>query len=534
MHPVRLAVLAVGCVLSASQAADWLLGDYATLAADSATVNKLYGVQTYSNKSSITALSVPEAGVMRLGVVQWGSEGTEGYSANLGILHPFKKDWSGTDISSTDTLQFEYRYSTKAKGVEVLIASKSYPLPCSDSGQMYMWAAKTTQLAAANTWKTVKIPMSVFAPPSWWTPTPDFPSKDVVLRNAQAIQFAPKTGYSATGTQKGVPCDYCVTPSTPPLNFDIKNVTLIGYEEGVPNPYSIGCRENPAAVIDSAIDDNETELGGYWFAYSDTSTSALKLADSARGTSNAAMALGAGVATLTAGLHKNTGDATFDWRPYAGWAAIGLNFEESKVTTAFAGITGIGFDLKTVKLGPNVKGINFKVAIPGISEATTHFAYLPAAVLDPASPNYTGRICIRPSDLQQPSWVKGAVPFKSDSVLQMAWEAKIANQDNPLILADTAIFSVSNIAVYRDTGKVAVGPRIARGSFGARYSNGLLTIQPKAGFENISVVSPSGKLVARIQPGARSASVKLDRGTWFVVARNAKGESLTRKFVVMQ
>lgn len=533
MHPIRLAVLAVGCALSASQAADWLLNDYATLAADSAAVNKVYGIQTYSNKTSLTSLSVPEAGILRLGVLQWGSEGTEGYSANLGILHPFKKDWSGTDISSADTLQFEYRYDVKPKGLEVLIASKSYSQPCSDSGQMYMWASKVTQLAAVNTWKTVKIPLNTLTTPSWWSPIAGFPSLDAVLRNAQAIQIAPKTGYKDKGTQRGVPYDYCVTPNMPPINLDVRNIKLIGYEENVPNPYRVGCRETPVAVIDSAIDDNANEMGGYWFAYSDTSTSAAKLADSARGTSNISIALGAGAATLTAGLHKNTGDATFNWRPYAGWAAIGMNFEDS-ISTAFAGMTGIGFDLKAVNLGPNVTGVNFKVAIPGVSESMTHAVYLPAAVLNPASPNYTGRICIRPSDLKQPSWVKGAVPFKADSILQMAWEAKITDQSNPLIANDSAIFTVSNIAVYRDTGIVGVGSRIARTSFGARYSNGMLTVQPKAGFENISVVSPSGKLVARIQPGARSASVKLDRGTWFVVARNGKGESLTRKFVVMQ
>jgi len=533
MHPARLAILAIGCAVSASQA-DWLLNDYATLAADSAAVNKLYGVQSYSNPSSITALSVPEAGILRLSVLKFGSEGTEGYSANLGILHPFKKDWSSTNISSTDTIQFDYRYSVKPKSFEILLSSKLYPAVNSDSGQVYLFSPKLTSLPAANVWKTIKIPVSSFAVPTWFTtPGPDYPSLDAVLRNAQAIQFAPKTGYSDSGTQKGAPCGWCVTPTTAPLDLDIRNVKLIGYEENVPNPYRIGCLEPAVLTIDSAIDDNANEMGGYWFAYSDTSASPAKALDSARGTSSATMGLAAGLATLTAGLHKNTGDAAFNWRPYAGWSAIGLNFEDS-ISTAFAGITGISFDLKAVKLGPQVKGINFKVAIPEISEAKTHMAYLPAALLDQASPSFAGRICIRPSDLAQPSWVSGAVPFSAAQVLQIAWEAKITNQDDPTIITDTAVFTVANIKIHRDTGIVGVGTRAARVSFGARYSNGVLTVQPTAGFENISVVSPSGKIVARLQAGTRSASVKLDRGTWFVVARNAKGETLTRQFAVMR
>lgn len=537
MHPVRLAALVIGCAVGASQA-DWLLSEYLTPAADSATVNKVYGIQSYGNPESITSVSVPEdtAHYIRL-TATYASTGNEGYTANLGILHPLNKSWSAVNISATDTIQFEYRYNRKpGGGVELLMSSKLYPQFCSDSGFMYMFSPKISTLAPVNTWRTVKAPIDAFAPPAWWTERrtalglgnpAGYPSREEVIRNLEALQFAPKTTYKDTGRQMGAPCSYCVNPNTPDINFDVRNVKLIGYEEVLPNPNRIGCLEKPVAVVDSAIDDNSNELGGYWFAYSDTSSSPAKAGDSARGTSNVKMALGEGTAILTAGLHKNSGDATFDWRPYAGWAAIGVNFEDS-ISNAFAGMTGISFTLKNVGIGPNVKGINFKVAIPGISEATTHYAYLPVGKLD------DGPICIRPSDLMQPSWFKGAVPFKSDSVLQIAWEAKITNQDNSLIANDTALFTVANIAIHHDTGIVGVGKRPMRTSFAPSYANGVLSFQPKPGFDNISVVSPSGRTVARLQPGARSVAIKLERGTWLVVARNAKGEVLANKFAVMR
>lgn len=540
MRSFRFALLALGCVVGASSA-DMVLGPYLTPAADSATVNKLYGVQSYSNPSSITTVTVPDdtAHFLRLTAV-FASDAKFGYSANLGILHPMNKSWSAVNISATDTIQFDFRYDVKPKGgMEVLLSSKLYPTRCADSGLTYLFTPKITSLPAAGVWKTIKIPVTSFAPPSWWSQRlaaqgltlegtyGKYPTLDEVLRNLQAIQFAPKTTYTDSGTQFGSPCGYCVTPTMPAINFDIRNVRLIGYEEVLPNPDRVGCRENPTATVDSAIDDNANELGGWWFAYSDTSADAAKANDSARGTSNASMTLGAGFATLTAGLHKNTGVVGFDWRPYAGWAAIGMNFEDS-ISTAFGGMSGISFNITKVNVGPNVSGINFKVQIPGIDVAKTHFAYLPVGKLDGSS------ICVRPSDLLQPSWVSGAVPFKADSVLQLAWEAKIADQNSPAIANDTAVFKVSNIQIHGDTGVVSVRKRAIRGVFGVRYADGILSVLPKAGYENISIVSPSGRTVARLQPGVRSAAIKLDRGTWIVVARNGKGETLTNKFAVMR
>ena len=535
MLPVRTAALAIGCAFGAGHSADWLLSQYLTPAADSAAVNKIYGIQSYGNPASVTSVSVPDdtAHFLRL-TAQFASTGTEGYSANLGILHPLNKSWSAVNISATDSIQFEYRYNKKpGGGIEILLASKMYPQFCSDSGFMYLFAPKITQIAPANTWRTLKIAISDFAPPKWWLDRlggqhpAGYPSLLDVLRNLEAIQFAPKTTYSQPGTQLGVPCTYCVGPNLTDIQFDIRNVKLIGYEDVLPNPDRIGCLEKPVATVDSAIDDNRNELGGYWFAYSDTSTAAAKAGDSARGSSNAVMSLAAGKAALFAGLHKKTGDATFDWRPYAGWAAIGMNFEDS-VSTQFAGMTGISFNLQNVLIGPNVKGINFKVSIPGIHEAKTHYAYLPAAKLN------DGPICIRPSDLKQPSWVAGAVPFKADSIIQLAWEAKITDQGDATIANDTAVMVLSNIQIHHDTGIVRTTQRAVRSSLGVRYANGILSIQPKAGYENISVVSPSGRTVARLVPGTRSVAVKLERGTWFVVARNAKGEVLSNKFAVMR
>lgn len=529
--------------LAAAAQADWVLNTYNKTALDTPSTNKEYGIQSFSNPSSITSVSVPETGYARLSVAKYASEGTEGYTANLGLLHPLRKDWSAVDISSTDSIRFEFRYDRRPTGgFEMGLSSKLYPKAFSDSGYVHMYKLRTAQLPPVDTWRTISVPVSSLLPPDWYCvpgslakPCPDsLPSREAVLRKVEAIQFAPKTNYTQPGTQRGAPCTFCVTPNTTqPVNVDIRNVTLVGYEETVPNPAGIGCQDAPSQVVDDLTDgDNANELGGYWFAFSDTSTSPAKDGDSARGTSSAAMELGVGAATLTAGLHKKTG-GVFDWRPYAGWAAIGTNFENGE-GISLPGLSGISFNVKALKLGPNVKGVNFKVTMPGISEATTHFAFLPAANIDPTSPAYLAKICVRPEDLQQPSWFAGAVPFKSDSIIQIAWEVKIGDQSDELIHSDTAIISVSNIALYKDSVRVGIGARRLGSSFSVAYRGGLLNVQPVAGYEQISVVSPSGRVAARFTGKVQGKRLDLERGTWYVVARSAKGESLVRTIAVLR
>lgn len=523
--------------------ADWLLNTYSKATLDTPSTNKEYGIQGFSNPSSITAVSVPESGYVRLLVAKYGSEGTEGYTANLGMLHPLRKDWSAVDISSTDSIRFEFRYDRRPTGgFEMGLSSKLYPKSFSDSGYVHMYKLKSAQIPPVNVWRTVSIPVSALLPPDWYCvpgsatkPCPDsLPSLAAVLKRVEALQFAPKTNYTQTGTQRGVPCSFCVTPNTTlPVNFDVRNVTLVGYEESVPNPAGIGCQDAPTHLVeDFAEIDNQNGLDGYWFAFSDTNTSAAKEGDSARGTSTAQMDIAVGAATLTAGLHKKVG-GTFDWRPYAGWAAIGTNFNNGQ-GIALPGLSGISFNVKAIKLGPNVKGVNFKVSMPGISEATTHFAFLPAANIDPTSPAYLPKICVRPEDLLQPSWFSGAVPFKSDSVIQIAWEVKIGDQSDATIHSDTAIISVSNINLYKDSVRVGVGPRHIGSNFSVTYRGGLLSVQPLAGYEQISVVSPSGRVAARFTGKVQGKRLDLERGTWYVVARSTKGEALVRTIAVLR
>lgn len=529
--------------LAGAAQADWLLNTYNKATLDTPSTNKEYGIQSFSNPSSLTAVSVPEPGYVRLTVAKYASEGTEGYTANLGLLHPLRKDWSAVDISTTDSIRFEFRYDRKPTGgFEIGLSSKLYPKAFADSGYVHMYKLKAAQLPDINTWKTISIPVSILNPPDWYCvpgsptkPCPaDMPSRDAVLKRLEALQFAPKTNYTQPGTQRGVPCTFCVKPNTTlPVNVDIRNVTLVGYEETVPNPAGIGCQDAPVQTVDDFAEiDNSNDLDGYWFAFSDTSTSPLKEGDSARGTSSADMQIAVGSATLAAGLHKKVG-GVFDWRPYAGWAAIGTNFANGD-GISMPGLSGISFNVKALKLGPNVKGVNFKVSMPGISEATTHYAFLPASNIDPTSPSYLAKICVRPEDLLQPSWFKGAVAFKPDSILQIAWEVKIADQTDPLVHSDTAVISVSNIALHKDSVRVGVGPRRSGSSFAVTYRGGLLNIQPLAGFEQISVVSPSGRVAARYTGKVQGKRLDLERGTWYVVARSAQGESLVRTIAVLR
>lgn len=105
LYPV-LAAIALSAV---GAHADWVLNTYPVAAADSVETNALYGVQSFQNKSSsvTTKVTAGTPGSISLVATKVASDGTEGYTANIGMLHPLTPDWGVYDLTGLTGVSFE-------------------------------------------------------------------------------------------------------------------------------------------------------------------------------------------------------------------------------------------------------------------------------------------------------------------------------------------------------------------------------------------------------------------------------------------
>ena len=533
---VRAALLAAG-----SLHADFIPTVFNVLAPDSSEVRRLYGATTFANAASRTDVRVLEKGVLRFVADSIRSEGTQGYSANVGLIFPVRRDWSEMNLTGTTHLSFDLRLSSKpTEGVGVSLSSPVYG-KYNDEGKTHGYLIAPSALPAANVWKTITIPLEDLQHPGWWTPEPDFPVIDSVLKMVKAIQFSPKTLYSDAGIQNGEVCTKCVGPTTTKIVMEARNIKIVGTGgPGLPNPSNIGCETSDGRLLENFIDGDATNLaGGSWYAFSDTSSLPAKAGDSARGTSLVATSITAGDAVsgelgfvkFSAGLHKSV-PGSFAWRPYAGWAAISTDFGEGLDLTA-RGLTGISFQLRLLRPGTHVEGIQFKAHLRGTPDEVAHSVLIPNRQITPDDESFSTRVCVRPEDLSQPSWATNKIPFLASGLHRLTWEAKIQDQIDPSIASDSLEFQLSEIRLHGDTGSVAVRRAIARTSFSATYASGRLTVRLPSGHQDVSVVSPAGRTVFQHRGDVKAIPVALERGTWLVITRGPAGAMASRKLVVM-
>lgn len=532
---VRAALLA-----AASLRADFIPTDFNVLAPDSSEARRLYGATTYANPGSRTDVRVLEKGQLRFVADTILSEGTQAYSANVGLILPLRRDWSAMNLTGMTAVTFDVRLSAKpTEGLGVSLASSLYG-KYSNEGKTHGLLIVPSSLPAANVWKTISIPVEGLQPPTWWTPAADFPRIDSVLKGVTALQFAPKTAYSKAGTENGEECAKCTGPTLPEVVMELRNIRIVTPGDIFGNPNSTGCEEDKVRILENFIDGNATNLSkGSWYAYSDTSSLGAKADDSARGTSSVATEITAGDAVsgelgfvkASAGLHKTVPGA-FGWRPYAGWAAISTDFGEGLAYTG-RGLTGISFQLRLLRPGAHVEGIRFKAHLRGVADEVAHSVLIPNRQIMPDDEEFSTRICVRPEDLRQPSWFSTKAPFSAVGLHRLTWEAKIADQIDPSITSDSVVFQLSDIRLHGDTGSVAVRRATARASFSATYTSGLLTVNLPAGQQEVAVLSPSGRVVFHHRGEVKALPVSLDRGTWLVVTRDASGSMSSRKLVVL-
>ena len=546
MPQVRLPIASLVILACSSANADWVLSTYPTAAADSAQANAIYGIQSVANKSSSVTTKVVAGtpGYVSLVADKIASDGTEGYSANVGLLHPLTPDWKEYDLTGLTGVSFEYQNTSKITEVlSVSFGSGSYPEAIAKAGTVYEAVlSSATQLAAGTTWKKGEVAILDFETPTWWTAPANFPTRDSVLKRVKHLQFALKTLYTDSGSQNGKACAKCVTPTMSSQTLNIRNVVLLG--GGIVPPFrpkddGRGCVDATLSLPFSnfAEESPKSVVGGPFFAFSDFDSTGVSTEES-KGSTIVSDTIVAGAneeasqLEVRAKLNKKIGDT---YHKYSGWVGLGTNFGRAGNYGIGTGITGFGFAIGSLGINvERVSTIDFKVKMIGVSDTAVHFVSLPVADINEAGG--AGKMaCIRPSDLKQASYVAPAhqIAFNPAKIEQISWEAKITDNKQSSIDTATANFFVSEITLY-GIDFMGIGPiqgvnsRNHNKTFAA-YSNGVLSLSGFSGVSAFDVTTLDGKVVASFASAPR-VSLALPRGTYLLTAKNG---SLSQKFAVV-
>jgi hypothetical protein len=543
MKKVSLILAAVGFA-AGTASADWMINDYATVTADSATTNTTYGIQTFENSASAVTVTVP-GGYVSLNATKVASDPStatagDGYSANIGLLHPLTPDWSVHDLTGLTSITFDFQNSDKITDYfGISFGSTAYTTTDANAGHTFEVAIAGASMLAATTgttWKTATVLVGDFATPKWWTPVPaTFPTIADVLKKVKNLQFGPKTTYTGDGKQNGTACTGCTVPTMTKQTLKIRNITLVGVSDvSTPNKGMVGCDDLSSSILDNFADgDSKNEAGGYWYNFSDYDTTQLST-DKAKGSSVSKMtitagdALNSGWATLSAQLKKKIGTV---WHDYAGWAALGTGFQDAG-TADLTGLTAIKFHIQADTLSSRVKYIGFKVSQQGVSDTATHFATVARADVLAAG---GADVCIRPADLGQESFVTTAAPINVAKIQKLAWEAKISDNKSTTIDTAAVSFKVTDVVFYgvADGYPVtsAIKGRTIQGAFSANYAHGALSIKGFKDIQSFDVISLDGKKIASFAPQA-SVALSLPRGTYFLTGKRA-GARVVQSFEVL-
>lgn len=526
MARMALAALALG----ASAHADWQLSDYATVALDSADVKTHYGVWTYSNPSSRAVATVPVAGSLKIDA-SFGSDGTQGYSAQLGVLHPMRPEWAAVDVSTLSTIEFDIKTSVKpTDGWEIALGSQVYP-PELLNAEIELQTP--FQVPVANAWVHVVVFPEEFTYPTWFCdeitkPCPAVTVQDVLaeLRN---LRIAPRTKYSSSGSLSGAPCFACVGPTTPPISFELRNIVLTGVDAALPPADLSGCNESaPSLVVDPADADANNRLGVSWSAYSDTSLANYDPYDTRRGSSLAAVDFGTpGTALLTASLNKQVPGSWGYANADAGWGGLRAEIQGGRIQD-LSGFRNIAFTVQASAWDMNTELV-FKVLTHGIPDAQAHEVVLPLDYL------MGEKVCVGLDDLHQPSNAYGQFDLEPSIIRGFAWETRIGSYSGRYTNSAFDQFRIGDISLWGVRAQGGKGkPAATNPTLRARYFKGRLRVDAPQGYAALDILTAQGRQAGSIVLDGKPARVELEPGLYSLVAHNGAGKSVKTKLLVLR
>ncbi|MEN9353013.1 MAG: hypothetical protein RL318_338 [Fibrobacterota bacterium] len=298
---------------------------------------------------------------------------------------------------------------------------------------------------------------------------------------------------------------------------------------------------------------NKNLQGGYWFAFTDTTSGTPGLANGKSSLFEDENTIGGiqyipgdeanrGVAGITATLDK--GDAGL--HPRAGWASMGTGFKDKATgDDTWLDLTGLGaisfslfmadsFDVE------NLTGVTFKVGNQSVADSVAFSVGVPHAMN-----NQT--ICLDLCQFTQPNWYSringGAKGIPEKDIGKIHWELRINN--DTAVRAKVSSFYIGDVTFW-NTGRGNCATTSGTGdnpsrkpSLVANYANGLILSYALdgAGSATIEVVRMDGAKVASFDGAAKmtnaSFPVNLARGTYLAVVRHGASH-LVAPFAVMR
>lgn len=558
--------LAGTAFLAAGAWADLDITFPATVMTDTALIKEATGVSQYQSTGSKVVVSLPGDGSLKF---NWNiaPAATDGpYAATGGVLVPITSSWDLKNLNAADSIYFDVKADAKTN-INFIIGSRSYPaaMLTANAALQLMSLYSDPGVAVGTTWTRVGLAAADFVVSFFCADDPacaaastdvDWASgtKQVEAFNIQPIlswTSATKIAKNATGTI------YL-------RNFTIKKVSKFADVAGV------GCT-GTSYVLDAfpAGSKGQSNQGGYWFAFTDTSST--KVNDTATGMSTLTLPTGMKAwkpvpgtgAMLTATLEKNVAASTFPFHKYAGWASMGVGLPVAADSDGvahgitLASLTSISFDFFTganVGTGSTfdatlVPAINFKIGKAGVADDVQY------SIPVPATQGAGSNICVDLTDVKQPSWYKNGVDLTPEGLTQLVWEMKIDDQKtttihtsgpNTMMIQNVTLWGVAAEDVCAASGMSVTDGKCTvgilnragfKGGLKASYNNALtLSYKVSGPSASVSVVRLDGTTVASFKTASvaknLSLPVSLSNGTYMVVVRGDKAGAMVSRIAV--
>jgi len=498
-------------------------------------IKSLTGATYTTGKSSSASLTETAQGelVLKWSLVYDPADGP--YGTSVGLLLPLTPAWDIKDLSIASEIDYDVKAASAypATSEQMEIGSNLY----GDSAKAANAAlAQPKWTALADTYQTVKVITVNMAMNSWYS-GPDAATTGwtgLTYNVGTAVKnlvFQPQVSWTSATVMK----------SGTSGSLYIRNVKVIGGEP----PFTlngVGCTGTGLNVEDFAATKSnlaQNYLGGFWYAYADTTSDPTMLNDSSVGSSTILLPAGQNawspdaaweLAALTATLEKDVPSSTYLYHRYAGWAGIGTTLpgcnggsldlqpgEYGGVLTAisfdlYAGpALGAGYNIDTTK----IRRIIFSVSKASVPDAEPYSVNIPVSE---ALRTTSNNVCVDATMLLQPSWyvtnnLGGTpVPFSANDLTKLSWQIQIEDQADPTKHASANnTFAVGNVKFYG----LSVGPDIGPG-----YSSGLGYPNCVEGIEG----SPTRATALRATyTGALQLSYAVDGSTAQIEVRSLDG-----------
>jgi hypothetical protein len=537
-------------------------------------IKKLCGATYYVGKASSASLTETTQGEISLkySLVYSAEDGNGKYGTDVGIRLPITPSWDIKDLSKAESIDYEIKAATGGVTTHLLIGAKDGTYP-DDVAKENAALSSPGSDPLTTAYTKISILTSTLAMPLWMESADGATvgwiadSVTYTIGISKAVQYLniqpilDPAWNSGGASFKTTPAALAVIANT----ITIKNVVIKGIYSGC-----LYCPVSTCAGISTLLDDFTTPvpgttvrkatdpnlLGGYWYAYSDTSSDPAKRNDSAVGKSKILLPEGTSrwtpivntVAVVTAQLEKNDTGSDFLYHKYAGWAGIGTELKghnpdgSLNLQTVPSGnvLTGISFDLYAgASLSSVVTGatfdttrvlrVIFKVGRTSVADEGQFQVNIP---IHQATSGTTG-LCVLTTDLSQPSSYTNRTPWSAEDLTKLSWEIRIEDQGDSTI-HETLVpssFGVTNVRLYGvtwdDVTTGIKGLHSQNPTPRASYNSSLhLTYRVDGASARIEVRSLGGARIASFQEGATaqnlSLPVALSRGTYVVTVQGVK------------